>query len=1013
MTHSIDTNPGSRDFRTIGILDIFGFEDLHVNSFEQLCINYCNERLHNHYNEECFRIEQKVYAEEGINIDNIPFVDNSDTLKLFEDKQSGLLIMMDTEIYTPGGSNVGYLDKICLQHQKHASFARPSVRESVNSFKVHHYAGSVSYNTSDMLEKCRDYLHNDIEQCCLAAGDALLETIIKLRNSGGQHDASASTLNSLNSTPTRSMRRGSTGKQQTLGLQFMTSLSKLMNRLQATNPHFVKCIKPNGLKSPSTFIMNEVMAQLRYSGLLSLCKLRQIGYPARLLHADFIKTFKIIVNVGNIRLDKISNNDSVQKLIDGLQRVGLVHDGALLLGHTRVLMKQNQNDLLEEKLREKHERAVIIIQAHVRMWSCRRRYKILISKVIQLRSAMSYLVRGDDDLSVSTMKERIGQLDFALVTLKNDMLYSDGTIYVQEVSNADSLLTKMQEEYEAVEMIKNAIRNRDAAGLTHSIAYATRLGLSTKNNQQLIAAKRLLRRLEEEEHVVTLIRQAVLARDDAKLSFALSMEAAQELLKNREGSIYEEVNEGRLMLQRLLAEKQLTTDFASAMSKGDQHQIEVLISEMAAFGMEPPTLSTNDGVVASDAVLEAQQRADDELRIAIKSEDEKVIHEAMNTAINIGLQNSDGVKQAREKLNLTHQHVKLMTQMNSVSNIIEVKLKSVLGIETKEILDLEDILAKLELFENDLSASETDQVKYSVKVLNRGKCGARAISEMRKCIERNRDQISDNPKDYEILQNAVQNAHKLEMKCLLLKDAEEVLSKLSLQQEHARAMNAQTDSMSEIVRIAIVPRWRYDRYKQLRSPSNFARNSIFNKRKVMDSMLSFTREPIPNSLTQLPTSKVKSAIACHKGILGFTGTKKTTFPASFGHHILSRAINDIDLRNEVFLQIVKHMNGNKDLRSVQRCWILLCLCITSFGPTAEFELYLINFLIGHHEDKQFGRYCSYCLERLEQELDVDEDSLNESIYKRSLPSIDVIDGMLNGKSDFHFVPQTETKEEYH
>ena len=122
-------------------------------------------------------------------------------------------------------------------------------------------------------------------------------------------------------------------------------------------------------------------------------------------------------------------------------------------------MKQNQNDLLEEKLREKHERAVIIIQAHVRMWSCRRRYKILISKVIQLRSAMSLLVRGDDDLSVSTMKERIGQLDFALVTLKNDMLYSDGTIYVQEVSNADSLLTKMQEEYEAVEMIKNAINS--------------------------------------------------------------------------------------------------------------------------------------------------------------------------------------------------------------------------------------------------------------------------------------------------------------------------------------------------------------------------------------------------------------------------------------------------------------------------------------------------------------------------------------------------------------------------
>ena len=420
-------------------------------------------------------------------------------------------------------------------------------------------------------------------------------------------------------------------------------------------------------------------------------------------------------------------------------------------------------------------------------------------------------------------------------------------------------------------------------------------------------------------------------------------------------------------------------------------------------------------------MAEAQQKVDADLHAAVLTGDEALIHECMNAAINIGLQGSESVRLARDKLKLTHQHERLMAQMCSVANVIRVKLKSVLGIETQEVIDLEHIMNALEEFESDLSEEERASVEECVRALNAGKRGVRAMADMRVCLERNdasgasavptNDVNDTNARtrivaDYEVLSRAVAVAREMGMKCLMLSKAETLLATLEQQNSHISAMNA-SSSMSQIVKIAIAPRWRIDRYKQLRNPANYARSLLFNKKRCMESMLKFSRETIPTSLTQLPLSKVKAAVACFKGLLGFTGTKKTTFPASFGHHILSRALNDVDLRDEVFLQIVKQMHGNTDVRSLDRCWLLMCLCVSAFGPTAEFELYLINFLVTMMQgaDEHFSKYCTYCLDTLESELDVDEDHLNDMIYKRSLPSINDLDELLQGKRQDFFMPR--------
>eukprot|EP00854_Cymbomonas_tetramitiformis_P017040 gene17040-20260_t len=131
--------------RTIGMLDIFGFEMLQTNSFEQLCINFCNERLHVHFNEECFRIEMEEYAAEGIAMETIEYNDNSECVAMLERRGTGVFALVDDEIRTPGGSDANLLEKMFGEHAKGAYLKRASGREGANCFRIQHFAGQVLY----------------------------------------------------------------------------------------------------------------------------------------------------------------------------------------------------------------------------------------------------------------------------------------------------------------------------------------------------------------------------------------------------------------------------------------------------------------------------------------------------------------------------------------------------------------------------------------------------------------------------------------------------------------------------------------------------------------------------------------------------------------------------------------------------------------------------------------------------------------------------------------------------
>eukprot|EP01038_Epipyxis_sp_PR26KG_P015212 gene15212-20491_t len=263
----------------IGVLDIFGFEVFKLNSFEQLCINYCNERLQTFFNEVIFEGEMKLYAAEELPCDDIMFEDNIGCVRLIDQKNAGIFAFLDEESIVPKGSDEKFVSKINQifdenNATKSQYFGRN--RRSVLDFTIMHFAGDVVYNAVDFLEKNRDTMSESLV--------AQLEqsTVNFLKN-----NAEAET-NKSNSKK---------GNKLTLCAKFKNDLDNLMTTLRSTAPHFIRCIKPNNEQSPNKFESNLALNQLKYSGLFDAIRIRKSGYAIRIPHDQFIRRYRVCSSV--------------------------------------------------------------------------------------------------------------------------------------------------------------------------------------------------------------------------------------------------------------------------------------------------------------------------------------------------------------------------------------------------------------------------------------------------------------------------------------------------------------------------------------------------------------------------------------------------------------------------------------------------------------------------------------------------------------------------------------------
>eukprot|EP00741_Cyanophora_paradoxa_P014639 tig00020816_g14119.t1 len=307
----------------IGVLDIFGFEFFERNSFEQLCINYANERLQQHFNAQVFKQEADVYAREGLAVRRAEFADNADALTLVDKRPGGVFALLDEECRLPGGSDRALAGKIHARLASHARLLAPPPgargapsRTKDEAFVVRHYAADVTYEAAGFLEKNNDSLHSDLLALASSSPCPLMRALFPSASSapsasshapeelapsasGSSPPPSGSFLDRVSaflfqpSPPTSppSSPRGDPPASARSGPlparfssvcgKFSSQLDALMKEIGQTSSHFIRCIKPNNAQAPQRFEGGPVLGQLRASGMLEAVRMLHAGYPTR------------------------------------------------------------------------------------------------------------------------------------------------------------------------------------------------------------------------------------------------------------------------------------------------------------------------------------------------------------------------------------------------------------------------------------------------------------------------------------------------------------------------------------------------------------------------------------------------------------------------------------------------------------------------------------------------------------------------------------------------------------
>uniref|UniRef100_A0A224Z3P3 Myosin VI n=1 Tax=Rhipicephalus zambeziensis TaxID=60191 RepID=A0A224Z3P3_9ACAR len=281
--------PFSSSSHYIGVLDIAGFEYFQVNSFEQFCINYCNEKLQQFFNERILKEEQALYEREGLSVKKIEYVDNQDCIDLLEGKGTGIFDLLDEESKLPRSSHTHFTSVLHSTHPRHFRLTVPRKsklrdhREITDDqgFLIRHFAGAVCYETAKFVEKNNDALHASLEGLVQETKNSFLRALFDVGE------------------------KQSKGKLSfiSVGSKFRSQLQALMHKLQQTGTHFVRCIKPNLRMVDHCFEGGQILSQIKCSGMTSVLELMQQGYPSRAPFSDLYNMYKRYLPPELARLD--------------------------------------------------------------------------------------------------------------------------------------------------------------------------------------------------------------------------------------------------------------------------------------------------------------------------------------------------------------------------------------------------------------------------------------------------------------------------------------------------------------------------------------------------------------------------------------------------------------------------------------------------------------------------------------------------------------------------------------
>ncbi|NWI11345.1 MYH6 protein, partial [Crypturellus soui] len=691
INNSLETKQPRQYF--IGVLDIAGFEIFDFNSFEQLCINFTNEKLQQFFNHHMFVLEQEEYKKEGIEWEFIDFgMDLQACIDLIE-KPMGIMSILEEECMFPKASDMTFKAKLYDNHLgKSANFGKPrNVKGKPEAhFSLVHYAGTVDYNILGWLEKNKDPLNETVVGLYQKSALKLLASLFS--------NYSSTDAGGDSSKGKGAKKKGSSF--QTVSALHRENLNKLMANLKTTHPHFVRCLIPNERKAPGVMDNPLVMHQLRCNGVLEGIRICRKGFPNRILYGDFRQRYRILNPAAIPEGQFIDSRKGAEKLLGSLD----IDHNQYKFGHTKVFFKAGLLGHLEEMRDERLSRIITRIQAQARGQLMRIEFKKILERrdallVIQwnIRAFMGVknwpwmklyfkikplLKSAETEKEMQTMKEEFGRLKEALekseIRRKEleekmvSMLQEKNDLQLQVQAEQDNL---NDAEERCDQLIKNKIQ------LEAKVKELTeRLEDEEEMNAELTAKKR---KLEDE---CSELKKDI---DDLELTLA-KVEKEKHATENKVKNLTEEMAGLDEIIAKLTKEKK-------ALQEAHQQALDDL-------QVEEDKVNT-----LSKAKVKLEQQADDlegsleqekKMRMDLERAKRKLEGDLKLTQENImDLENDK--QQLEEKLK------KKDFEINQQNSKIEDEQALALQLQKK----LKELQARIEELEEELEAERTGRAK--------------------------------------------------------------------------------------------------------------------------------------------------------------------------------------------------------------------------------------------------------------------------------------------------------------
>ncbi|CAA2963472.1 myosin-17-like [Olea europaea subsp. europaea] len=608
---SIGQDPNSKTI--IGVLDIYGFESFKHNSFEQFCINFTNEKLQQHFNQHVFKMEQEEYEKEKINWSYIEFVDNQDVLDLIEKKPGGIIALLDEACMFPKSTHETFAQKLYQTFAKNKRFIKPKL--SRTNFTISHYAGEVTYLADLFLDKNKDYVVAEHQDLLMASKCPFVAGLF----------------------PPNLEESSKSSKFSSIGSRFKLQLQSLMETLSSTEPHYIRCVKPNNVLKPAIFENVNIMQQLRCGGVLEAIRISCAGYPTRRTFDEFLLRFGVLAPevLGGNSEEKVA----CQMILDKMGLKGYQ------LGKTKVFLRAGQMAELDARRAEVLGNAARTIQRQIHTHIARKEFISLRRAAIQLQSCWRAI-------AACRLYEQLRREAAALYIQKTFRCYIAWKSYLTLLDSAIILQMGMRamsarNEFRFKKQTKAAIRIQAHVRLHRDYSYYRSLqkaAIVTQCGWRQRVAKKELRKLKMAARETGALKEAKdkLEKKVEELTWRLQFE--KRLRSELEETKAQEIAK----LQEALHSMQIQVEEANARVIKEQEAARKAIEEV------PPVVKETPVMVQDTAKIDALTAEVESLKALLLPE-KQAAGEARKACADAEARNMDLTQKLEEAEGKVHQ----------------------------------------------------------------------------------------------------------------------------------------------------------------------------------------------------------------------------------------------------------------------------------------------------------------------------------------------------------------------